>query len=110
MNKLKHWQLFGIALVPFFLSLYVDNQYYNGLIKSMSLAFVMFYYLTIGEFLKETGTEKLKGHNFFRLNCAYMLITTIVINAAGTDIFFNNLTIGIIVMAYFLIAFLQTVD
>ena len=110
MNKLKHWQLFGIALVPFFISLFVDNQYYNGLTKSMSVVFVMFYYLTTGEFLKDLGTQKLKGQNFFRFNCAYMLTMIIVINAGGTEIFGDNLIIWIIVMVYFLIAFLQTVD
>ena len=110
MNKLKHWQIFGIALIPFFISLYVDNQYYNGLTKSLSVVFVMFYYLTIGEFLKDTGTEKIKGHNFFRFNCTYMLTMIIIINVGGTEIFNDNLAIVVIVMAYFLIAFLQTVD
>ena len=110
MNKLKHWQLFGLALVPFFISLYVDNEYYNGLIKSMSGVFVMFYYLTTGEFLNDFGASKLKGQNFFRFNCTYMLIMTIVINAGGTEIFGDNLIIWIIVLVYFLIAFLQTVD
>ena len=76
----------------------------------MSVVFVMFYYLTTGEFLKDLGTQKLKGQNFFRFNCAYMLTMTIVINAGGTEIFGDNLIIWIIVMVYFLIAFLQTVD
>lgn len=110
MNKLRHWQLFGITLVPFFISLYVDNEYYNGLIKSLSVVFVMFYYLTIGEFLNDTGTKKIKGHNFFRINCSYMLTMTVIINAGGIEIFGDNLAIVITVMAYFLIAFLQTVD
>ncbi len=39
-----------------------------------------------------------------------MLIMTIVINAGGTEIFGDNLIIWIIVLVYFLIAFLQTVD
>lgn len=110
MNKLKHWQLFGIALVPFLISLFVDNQYYNGLTKSMSVVFVVFYYLTTGEFLKDLGTQKLKGQNFFRFNCAYMLTMIIVINAGGTEIFGDNLIIWIIVMVYFLIAFIQTAE
>ena len=91
MNKLKHWQLFAIVLVPFFISLYVNDQYYNGLIKCMSVVFVMVYYLTTGEFLKDLGTQKLKGQNFFRLNCVYMLTMTIFINAGGTEIFGDNL-------------------
>lgn len=112
MNKLKHWQLFGIALIPFFISLYVDNEYYNGLTKSLSVVFVLFYYLTIGEFLNDTGAKEIKGHNFFRFNCAYMLIMTIIINAGGADIFAGNLALIliVIVMAYFLLAFLQTVE
>jgi len=110
MNKLQHWQLFGIVLVPFFISLYIDNEYYNGLIKSLSVVFVEFYYLTIGEFLNDIGTKKIKRHNFFRINCSYMLILTIVINAGGIEIFGDNLAIMITVMAYFLIAFLQAVD
>jgi hypothetical protein len=110
MNKLKHWQLFGIALIPFLMSLYVDNQYYNGLTKSLSVVFVMFYYLTIGEFLKDAMTEKIRGHNFFRFNCAYMVTMTTIINVGGTEIFNDYLPIVIIVLVYFLIAFLQTVD
>jgi hypothetical protein len=35
---------------------------------------------------------------------------TIVVNAGGTEIFGDNLVVWIIVMVYFLVAFLQTVD
>lgn len=110
MNKLQNWQLFVIAFVPFFISMHIDNEYYNGLIKSLSLVFVIFYYLSIGEFLKDKGTKKIKGHTFFRVNCSYMVIMTILINAGGVEIFGDNLALMITVMIYFLLAFLQTVD
>lgn len=73
--------------------------------------FVVFYYLTIGEFINGTiRTKKIKGHNFFRFNCAYMLSITIIISAKGAEIFGDNLIIAVIGMTYFLITLLQAVD
>ena len=105
MNRLRHWQLFLIFFLPLFIGLHLENEFYKGIVNSLSFAFIIIYYFSIGEFLKDFAL--LMHQNFFRFNCIYLLLFAMLSNAG--DLIENAIIMGA-VSFYALIALLQVVD
>jgi hypothetical protein len=108
MERFKHWQLFLIFFAPLFIALHLEDQFYKGILQSISLSFVVIYLLSIGEYLH--GIKEISGHNFFRLNCFYLVIVIILIGIVGDFVSADYLVVGLVSVAYALLATIQVID
>jgi hypothetical protein len=106
MNRLSHWQLFLIFFLPLFIGLHLDNEFYKGIANSLSFAFIISYYFSIGEFLMDFTV--LKGKIFFRFNCLYLLLFGMLSNAV--NLIGESAILTGVISFYAMIAFFQGVD
>lgn len=108
MERLKHWQLFLIFFAPLFISLHVEEAFYREILKSISLSFIVIYFLTIGEYLQ--GIKKVTGHMFFRFNCCYLVFLIVLIHSVANLMPEEFVAIGLALMIYALLAIIQVID
>jgi len=108
MARLKHWHLFLIFFAPLFTALHVEDQFYKQTLQSISLSFIMIYFLSIGEYLQ--GIRGISGHNFFRVNCFYLVMFTVLIAIVGDFASEEFLIVGLVSVAYALLAIVQVID
>ena len=105
MEKLKHWQLFLIFFVPFFVALHIDDVFYDGILQSLSLGFIICYFLAIGEFLHRI--KKSKAQTFFRINCFYLIFFIFLFGHIGKLVSEEFMLIGVAGLIYAHIAIVQ---
>ena len=108
MERFKHWHLFLIFFGPLFIGFHVENQFYQGILHSISLSFIVIYLLTIGEYLQ--GIKEISGHTFFRINCSYLVIFIILTGNASDFASEQFFIVGLVSVAYALISIIQVID
>lgn len=108
MYRLKHWQIFILSFIPLFTALHIEDEYYRELIKSISLLPVIFYFFSVGTYLN--NINEIKNNYFFVFNCVYMMIVIVLIGGLGGKILNEHMIISILLMIYFLLAYIQVVD
>jgi hypothetical protein len=108
MQRLKHWHLFLIFFLPWFISLHAENPVYKGILLQCSLAFIVIHLLITGEYLgrfKDVG-----GQTFFRINCGYVFVTLIVLANADKLLPVEYPIVSVVFIGYSLLAGIQIID
>lgn len=108
MERLKHWHLFLIFVLPLFLALHLDDAFYRRILGSVSLIFILIYFLTIGEYLY--CIKEMKGHRCFRINCFYLVVLTVLFGNVSNVVPGEFWSIMLLLVLYALIALIHVIE
>lgn len=108
MERLKHWQLFGLVSLPIFISWHLTDQLYKDLSSVISLLIVILHFFAVGSFLENLRNQT--HSHFFRFNIIYLIVYLLFAGTASLNIVELDSYIFLIFPMYCLLALIQVMD
>jgi len=109
MSRLHRWQIALVLFCPIFTGLHFEDHFYKNLMNTLAIAFVFVFLFGVGDALYEV--RPMKRQNFFRFNCFYLTIMTLISSYNFSELLNQRgAYVAMGLMIYYFFAYIQVTE